>query len=68
MTDEWRIGKDLEGSGRSQIEVLSRYLLGRGGEIHENPNGSQCPGRDSNRVPPEYITTATTTRLVSSRR
>jgi hypothetical protein len=26
MTDEWRIGKDLEGNNRHLIEILSRKL------------------------------------------
>jgi hypothetical protein len=34
--DEWRIGKDLEGSGRVLVVVLSRNLSRGSEENHEN--------------------------------
>jgi hypothetical protein len=48
MVDECWIGKDLEGRGRSVIEVLPPYLSEGTEENHEN-NVSQdylCLGRD----------------------
>jgi hypothetical protein len=55
LFDGWWIGKDLEGTGFS----ISRYYPGIRVEwlmkATSNFNqGSLCPGRDSNRVPPEY--------------
>jgi hypothetical protein len=37
MIDEWLIGKDLEGSGGSLTETLSRYLPGGTEENYGNP-------------------------------
>jgi hypothetical protein len=42
-------GKDLEGSDRGLIEIVSRYLLGETEERHTTPqSGSRYPGRNSN--------------------
>jgi hypothetical protein len=54
MTDEWWIEKDLEGTGRSLIGVLSRNLPGGTENNRENPQNSRCHGRDSNLPPPGY--------------
>jgi hypothetical protein len=43
-----------EGSGLGLIEVLCRNLPGGTEENDENPQGSRCSGRDSNRTPLQY--------------
>jgi hypothetical protein len=48
MVDEWWIEKDLEGSNREIIEVLSWHSP----EVTEKNQGNWCLGRDSNRAPP----------------
>jgi hypothetical protein len=45
----------------AQINVLSRYLPGETSENHEHSQDSRYPIRYSNRVPPEYKSTATPT-------
>jgi hypothetical protein len=50
MKDEWWIGKNLEGSSLTVIEVLSRRLPV---ETEESYDDNQCPDRDSNQTPPE---------------
>jgi hypothetical protein len=55
MTDEWRTGNDLEGSGRGLVEVFSRHLRLGNEQKHENLGQHRwCLGRDSSRAPPEY--------------
>jgi hypothetical protein len=47
MTDEWRICKYFEGSGRGLIEVLSLYLPGEPEEISKTPSkDSRYSGRN----------------------
>jgi hypothetical protein len=48
------MGKDLEGSGRSLIELLSRSLPEITKEPHEKTQDSWGPGRDSNLAVPKY--------------
>jgi hypothetical protein len=54
-SDEWWIRKDLEGTGSSLIETLSRNLLG---ELRKTTrylsHVSRYPGQDSNLETPEY--------------
>jgi hypothetical protein len=55
MFGELWIRKDLEGSGRGLIEVLSQHFPGGPEENYENPSqDSGWPGRDSGRAPLEY--------------
>jgi hypothetical protein len=50
----WLPGRNLEGNGRSLIEVLARYSPGGTKEKHENlSEDSRCVGRDSNQISPE---------------
>jgi hypothetical protein len=56
-------GKDLEGSGRGLIEVLSRNLRG---EYHVKPQDSRCGGRESNLAPPERQSRAPNLLLFNS--
>lgn len=53
-TDELRIGKGFDESGRDLIEVLSQNLARRNVKDHKrNLNeDSHCPSRHSNRAPP----------------
>jgi hypothetical protein len=55
MIDMWRIGKDLEGSDRGLIEMLSRYLPVGTEKNHENflDSWSLCSDGDSNRTLPD---------------
>jgi hypothetical protein len=48
----------MEGRSLVLTEVLSRKLPGRTEEHNEDPQDNQCPGRDSNRAPPEYVSRA----------
>jgi hypothetical protein len=54
--------KDLEGSGRDIIGVLSLNLEGTE-ENYESVQDSRCFGRDSNQAPPEYESRALLLRL-----
>jgi hypothetical protein len=70
IIDEWRIGKDSEGSGGGLIEVISRYLLGSIKETTESlSQGSWCPNLNSNQGPLENKSSALplyqTTRFVT---
>jgi hypothetical protein len=52
--DKWWIQRDLKGSDRGLIWVLSRHLPGETEENHERSKNSWCPARYSNRAHPEY--------------
>jgi hypothetical protein len=55
ITGYWWVGKNVEGSGRGLIWVVSRNLPGGTQENHENvSHGSQSPAWDLNLGPPEY--------------
>jgi hypothetical protein len=60
MTDEWCIGKDVEGSGRG---LILRYFPAGTEENHENlSQDSRSPGRNLNLGPPKYEAGLLTTR------
>jgi hypothetical protein len=49
MTDEWRIGEDLEGRGHDLIEVLSLNSTVRTEENHGISHDNRRNSRESNR-------------------
>jgi hypothetical protein len=54
-----RIGKDLEGSDLGQIKILFQHFPKEPRKAKENlSHNSQCHDRNSNRVPPEYKSSA----------
>lgn len=55
MTNEWWIGKDVEGSGHSVSDGINPAITWRHWENHENlQNNCLCLDRDSNQTPPIY--------------
>jgi hypothetical protein len=53
--DRWLMnGRDMEGSGRGLIEVLSGHLPGGTEKNHENPHSSRRSGLHFNRSPSTY--------------
>jgi hypothetical protein len=58
MIDEWRIGKNLEGSACGLIEVLYQNFLWSAGLYHwKFYQDSRCLCQDSKLAPPEYDAT-----------
>jgi hypothetical protein len=54
MAAEWWMGKDLRGSGRGLIKIISRNLhQGLGKTTKETLSGYPVTGRDSNLTPPD---------------
>jgi hypothetical protein len=59
IINEWWIGTNLEGSGRGLTEASYRHLARRTKEFYKiSSHDRQCFGWDSNREPPEQISTA----------
>jgi hypothetical protein len=58
VISEKLIGKDAEGGGRDQCEILSRFLLGESEENHKEPYSTWCLCRNSDQSRPEYTYTA----------
>jgi hypothetical protein len=54
MIHDWLIEKDMEGSGRSLIQVLYGHSSLWPVDNHEKPQDNLCPGKNSNQEPPKY--------------
>lgn len=55
MIDEWWFEKDLEGSDRDLMGVLTRHLAGATEENHKTCHISQRRDKDSKQAPLEHV-------------